>query len=648
MLEPRSRQLFYDALRVPEGYSFTSAVGTTYSLDLLALLAAPLAFTGFAVDDERREPLSDGLSVLEAVRRHADHIHLFCQAGRIAFPGRYRGLITFLEDSVHEVVLPDAKRVFHPKVWVLRFDQQGGDQRRYRLLCLTRNLTFARDWDTMLVLEGALKARRNGFSRNAALSVLLETLPKIVKHPLHPGVGGELGQMARDVSRVDFELQEEFASYRFHLLGVKGAKARLFPVRSRRSLVVSPFVSARRLRDFAGGDGADVLISRWDQLDALPEESVQAFAEVYALDPSAAAEPLEADQPIDVQRLAAAGDEPAASEERGAALDGLHAKLYVLDDGWEARLWTGSPNATNAAYGGNVEFLVELAGRRSVIGIEKILGSSGATGGLRDMLRPYTRGALAPVSADEMEAQELAEATRTALSRLPFVGRVETAGRGGRDAAEKHMSAETNALKATYRLTVATADESQVVLESGVSARCWPITLGRPHQVDLQPGSSVLAAFVEVSFAALTTFIAVEVKAACKSATTTSVFVVSAPLENAPADRRAQVLRSMLTNADDVLRFLLLLLAEVGGDMSAIQDALTGEGAPGGSWARSGSRGLLEAMLRALSRSPAQLDTVATFIRDLAGEEGSDVTLLPKGFAEVWEPIQEVRRRMSK
>lgn len=346
MLEPRSRELFYDALRAPDGYRFVEAVATTYSLDLLALLAAPLAFTRFAVEDARRELLDDALPVLEALRRHADSIHLFCQAGRISFPGLHRGLITFLEQCVHEVVLPDPKRVFHPKLWLLRYEHEDGEKQRYRLLCLTRNLTFARDWDTMLVMEGALTTRRNGFSRNAALSALLRTLPQVVKHPLSPSVGDELERMAYDVSRVDFELQDEFRGYRFHVFGVKGASTRLLPVRPRRSLVVAPFVSAHRLRDFAGWQGDDVLVSRWDQLDALPETSLQAFSQVYALDPAANVTPAETDEAAPTEQTAAAAEGPLASEDRALALDGLHAKLYVLEEGWDARLWTGSPNAT--------------------------------------------------------------------------------------------------------------------------------------------------------------------------------------------------------------------------------------------------------------------------------------------------------------
>ena len=78
-----------------------------------------------------------------------------------------------------------------------------------------------------------------------------------------------------------------------------------------------------------------------------------------------------------------------------ASLRGLHAKLYLADCGWEARLWTGSANATEAAFSANVEFLVELRGRRADIGIEILLQEGSADGQqdkrvrLRDMLVLY-------------------------------------------------------------------------------------------------------------------------------------------------------------------------------------------------------------------------------------------------------------------
>ena len=58
MLEPQERRQLLDSLRPPSGYSLDFAVGTTYSLDLLALLTAPLAFTFFAHGACRRPALA--------------------------------------------------------------------------------------------------------------------------------------------------------------------------------------------------------------------------------------------------------------------------------------------------------------------------------------------------------------------------------------------------------------------------------------------------------------------------------------------------------------------------------------------------------------------------------------------------------------
>jgi len=46
-LTPETRVLLTDALRPPAGYRVEAAVGTTYSLNLTALLLAPLSFALF-------------------------------------------------------------------------------------------------------------------------------------------------------------------------------------------------------------------------------------------------------------------------------------------------------------------------------------------------------------------------------------------------------------------------------------------------------------------------------------------------------------------------------------------------------------------------------------------------------------------------
>ena len=50
MLEPESRLMLLDALRPPPGYRFDRAIGTTFTLDLVALLVTPVAFALFDVE----------------------------------------------------------------------------------------------------------------------------------------------------------------------------------------------------------------------------------------------------------------------------------------------------------------------------------------------------------------------------------------------------------------------------------------------------------------------------------------------------------------------------------------------------------------------------------------------------------------------
>ena len=178
MLEPQDRRQLLDCLRPPEGYSLDFALGTTFTLDLLALLTAPVAFTFFDWENEAGQPTSNPHALLAAIRRNADRIALFCQAGRIAIPSGYKQLFSYLEDSVFQVAPLNPEGVFHPKIWFLRYcapDQPV----RYRFLCLSRNLTFDRSWDTALVLEGDLQDRKRPYARNRPLCDFLAALPKI-------------------------------------------------------------------------------------------------------------------------------------------------------------------------------------------------------------------------------------------------------------------------------------------------------------------------------------------------------------------------------------------------------------------------------------------------------------------------------------
>src|SRR5690606_38336609 len=71
-------------------------------------------------------------------------------------------------------------------------------------------------------------------------------------------------------------------------------------------------------------------------------------------------------------------------------LSGLHAKLYLIEQGYDAQLWTGSANATRAAFHHNVEFMVCLTGYKRDVGIDRFLSKVENQTSFRDLLIPYT------------------------------------------------------------------------------------------------------------------------------------------------------------------------------------------------------------------------------------------------------------------
>jgi len=75
---------------------------------------------------------------------------------------------------IYDVQAPDADGVFHPKVWALRFIA-GDGAIGYRVLCLSRNLTFDRCWDTVVTLDGELTDRSNAISPSRAATIQLRS-----------------------------------------------------------------------------------------------------------------------------------------------------------------------------------------------------------------------------------------------------------------------------------------------------------------------------------------------------------------------------------------------------------------------------------------------------------------------------------------
>jgi hypothetical protein len=76
------------------------------------------------------------------------------------------------------------------------------------------------------------------------------------------------------------------------------------------------------------------------------------------------------------------------------ALQGLHAKAFIAERGWDTAITVGSGNATRPALltGSNVEIFTTLTGKRSRVGsVEEILGDKGFGRLTRPFVRDETR-----------------------------------------------------------------------------------------------------------------------------------------------------------------------------------------------------------------------------------------------------------------
>jgi hypothetical protein len=608
MLAPTDTRLLSEALRPPRGYELGQLVATTYMLDLVSLLSIPLAFTSFPNEDGEGRPTTDPLLLLEGLRRSAAKVTVFCQSGGIAVPAVHGALHVFLEESVIQVAPPVDGGVFHPKVWIVRFD--GESEAIVRLICMSRNLTADRSRDTILVLEGTPSRAEESKPLAAFVDWLADAARNVRSFREKP-----VRELATLVRRTAFTSPDGFTAVRFHPLGIPGHSDDPIGGRRDRVLIVSPFLGDQRLRSITDGSTGSILVSRPEEIAALRHDVRDRFSETFVLSDLVDVEPEGDDT----------DDSPAPP---GGRLRGLHAKLYVADAGRTARIWVGSANATNAAFTKNVELLVELEGPKHRFGIEQILGDR--TAGFRSLLRPFVADETSPAEHNEVEwaLREVASAIGAADVRA-------------------HVESRGDA----HDIELRAPDGWRAPWPANARVRCWPITLAPSLASRLAGTAPTLGRFERLPTLKLTAFFAIELELTVAGKRGATRFVVRWPLVNAPAGRTHDVVMSLLDTPDRVLAFFRLMLAEpdrVGerAPGSALLELHAVIGSTAVRWATS-TEPLLESLVRALEENPSRLDPIARIVEDLeSADDGRE--RLPAGFLEIWAPIKQARDRAGR
>ena len=482
--------------------------------------------------------------------------------------------------------------------WLVGFSQ-------HRVLIASRNLTFDRSWDTVVRLEQAVSG-----ARLDQLAQFIDSVPSLAVTPVARAHRQRVGDLARTLAGARFAAPDGFGDLRFHALGLSRVRSSRDPLprNATRLLIVSPFLSARRLR-------------------GLPVQGSKPNPRGVAT--RAARRCIGADgRGAGVRTGSLSGEATDAVIDNGhggtgptdSGLHGLHGKIYVADTPAGTRVFTGSANATVAAFDRNVEVLLEMhaSGQAASVAAWLAPGPRDAAGKVtrrrfRDLLVDHEWAA---PQAVETELGALLDQLQREIAKIPVTVDVGEPAAG------------------TYR--VAYRSTQEWLLPPGVTATARPLSLGEATACLVGSGETLNAEFT-VTLAGLTAFLAVQLT----DGDDERRFVLVGEMRGAPSDRLARLLAESLADTERLVRFLLLILLDPDEFPLAAARAF---GTASAAWNsdRIDTAPLLEIMVRALVRRSHRLDDINRVLAEL-----HDTGVVPDELQQLWASISAARAALA-
>lgn len=625
MLPSNKRTLYTDALKVPYGYVFDEAIATTFSLDPILLLQTPLYLTlrGLSapenINDVRiaedapsnhkeERPAISPLALLESLRSYSKKISVFVQSGRIQLPriSNQSAILGLLEEMITEVRSKDIARlledpnagVFHPKIWAIRFiNSSDANDILYRLIILSKNMTTDMSWDLSLQIEGSPE-RRNINPENHALGAFCTFLAQLSKNKKDQD---RANRFARELSLItDWNVPDGYDSeIKFYLPWQKSFQWKLADQKMEKIAIISPFCSDEVLQELVSyaKNKTKLLISNLETLNQLSEDTISHFEECYFLDEAA---------------IRPDGEDAVTSDPE--SIKGLHAKVYLYENGSNTYTVMGSANATySGLMGRNIEFLAELKGKKNKVG-----DISRFVDGLKEYLNNFTYESS---SKEKDSIQQELDKLHTQLSEC-----------------ELSVSCQKGSKEGFYFLDLLLDNTSDLDFSYIDSATAWPITVKQEKQVSIVDITKTRKIRLgEFEAASLTGLIAFELKAREENISTRFVLNLK---NNIPSDRDESILQTIINNKENFLSYLFMLLSE--------RDQFIDFNEPSKSsssyWIPrmfNGETPLLEELTRAYCRSKDKLDEIGKIIAILEKKNKTDI--IPHDFYELWKIIQSSR-----
>ena len=597
MLDCKSDRLDYGSLLAPPaGYELDRAIATTYSADLGALLSIPVALV-YAHTLEG-DLTGTRFQLLEAIKKFSRQVKVYHQMGQLHVPSKLNWLYAYLEDSLSPILMDDAFSAFHPKLWIIRYSPlEEGAGPKFRLIVLSRNLTFDRSWDVAACLDGT--PGRQQVSENTPLLDFVRWLHE--RDPID-----QLEPFLAELSKVKFQSPEPYHQHAFHPIGIADYReAPYLHFKARRALIMSPFLHEKALRTLRENvDNRLYLFSRRHDLEVLPPELTDQFR-AYHLD----------DQVIEGEQQEGAEDGDTDIQKQD-----LHAKLFMFGNDGECTWFLGSANATKAAAERNIEFMIELRTSKSRARIQRTLKQF-----IGDEKHPGPFTPFVPSLTEKDTSEEL-------LQQSNFRRFQHTLLSSEIKGAVVQSANETN-----FDLTL-TLDLSKTASFPDLSATVLPFNTKQKFVPALiKPGISNEWTFENLSEVELSRFIHVRVEQS--ESDLSHDFLLRIEIDGLPHDRLENILRKIIDTPDKFFDYLRFLLA----DEITKEDLLTsGQLEPSDVSANedrnwSFDLPIYEQLLVTAARQPSRLAEVDEIIQHLSSEEHPSSWIIPETFLSFWE-----------
>ena len=603
MLDVKKHRLDYGAMLIPPtGYRLAKAVAATYSLDLNTLLSIPVALFFSQTLEGNFE--AERVQLLEAIQRCPDVLRVYHQSGKIHVPRKHNRLYGLLEPCVVGILPDNAYTAFHPKVWVLRYEHDK-EPTKYRVIVLSRNLTYDRSWDIAAHLDGDVTEQTQE-----------KTLPLVsfVRHLISYEGFDEDRKFIADLRKVDFQTPAGFnGNFFFHPVGIDKHPNPIPTSTGSRAICISPFVHDEAIRTLRANVTDELML--FGCRETLRTLDPKTLADVRSFCIS--------DLIVDGESLEKGEDGGGEQSEQN-----LHAKLYVFQGDTSRTIWfLGSANATEAAFDRNIEFLLELRGTGAAIQLDRLkdeLLGADEKGGI---FQPFIPSSEATDDSDVKKLEDRLRVLEFNLLKFLDIQRADVT------ISENQTNYDLNLV-----LHPGSSDWGDLIVKVA------PFNSDGIEPKELSPRVVTTLVFENINESSLSSFLRFEI---WQGSERLRAFLRKVPIEGLPETRVSRILRSIINSRDRFFEYLRFLLAddlqkEANGTEPDDDKRRDGDGDSTDIWDM--STPIFEQLLLAASRSPQRLKAIDDVIQQLCKEDGesSDSNIVPHEFLEFWNVFKQI------